>query len=165
VIQTDAALNPGNSGGPLVASHGDVVGINTAIILGAQGICFAIAANTAKYVLGELVRHGRVRRAFIGIAAAQTALPRRLRHRASVEQASAVIVSSVEADSPAAQAGIRAGDVILDIDGRVVTGADDLVRLLTGEQIGRSVAIGLLRDGQRHSVAVVPQERPARKAA
>lgn len=165
LIQTDAALNPGNSGGPLVASHGDVVGINTAIIVGAQGICFAIAANTAKYVLGELVRHGRVRRAFIGIAAAQTALPRRLRHRANVEQASAVIVSSVEADSPAARAGIRAGDVILDIDGRVVTGADDLVRLLTGEQIGRSVAIGLLRDGQRHSVAVVPQERPARKAA
>src|SRR5690606_11158293 len=107
-------------------------GINTAIILGAQGICFAIAANTAKYVVGELVRHGRVRRAFIGIAAAQTTLPRRLRHRANLEQASAVIVSSVEADSPAAHAGIRAGDVILDIDGRAVTGADDLVRVLTG---------------------------------
>ncbi|MEZ5787251.1 MAG: trypsin-like peptidase domain-containing protein [Xanthobacteraceae bacterium] len=165
LIQTDAALNPGNSGGPLVASHGDVVGVNTAIILGAQGICFAIAANTAKYVLGELVRHGRVRRAFIGIAAAQTALPRRLRHRAGVEQASAVMVSSVETGSPAAQAGIRAGDVILDIDGRVVTGADDLVRLLTSEEIGRRIGIGLLREGQRHSVAVVPQERPPRKAA
>lgn len=165
LIQTDAALNPGNSGGPLVASHGDVVGINTAIILGAQGICFAIAANTAKHVLGELVRHGRVRRAFIGIAAAQTVLPGRLRHRAGVEQASAVMVSSIETDSPAAQAGIRVGDVILDIDGRIVTGADDLVRLLTGEQIGRSVAIGVLRDGQRHSVTVVPQERPPRRAA
>lgn len=165
LIQTDAALNPGNSGGPLVASHGDVVGINTAIIIGAQGICFAIAANTAKYVLGELVRHGRVRRAYIGIAAAQTALPRRLRHRSGVEQASAVMVSSVETGSPAAQAGIRAGDVILDIDSHVVTGADDLVRLLTGEQIGRRIGIGLLRDGQRLGVAVVPQERPPRKVA
>lgn len=165
LIQTDAALNPGNSGGPLVASNGDVVGVNTAIILGAQGICFAIAANTAKHVLGELVRHGRVRRAFIGIAAAQTMLPRRLRHRANLDQTSAVIVSSIEADSPAAQAGIRAGDVIVDINGLVVTGADDLVRLLTGEQIGRSVAVGLLREGQRQAVTVVPQERPERKAA
>ena len=83
VIQTDAALNPGNSGGPLVSSHGEVVGINTAVIMGAQGICFAVAANTASFVLGELVRHGRVRRAFIGIAAQQTAIPRRLRHAAS----------------------------------------------------------------------------------
>src|SRR6201997_5885812 len=96
LVQTDAALNPGNSGGPLVSSRGEVVGINTAIIMGAQGICFAIGANTAKFVLGELVRHGRVRRAYIGIAAAQTALPRRLRHEANVNQDSAVIVAGVE---------------------------------------------------------------------
>ena len=92
LIQTDAALNPGNSGGPLVSSRGEVVGINTAIIMGAQGICFAVAANTANFVLGELVRHGRVRRAFIGISAQQTALPRRLRHAAGVAQESAVMV-------------------------------------------------------------------------
>lgn len=165
LVQTDAALNPGNSGGPLVASHGEVVGINTAIILGAQGICFAIAANTAKYVLGELVRHGRVRRAFVGIAAAQTALPRRLRHQAGLEQASAVMVASVDTGSPAATAGIRAGDVILGIDGRTVTGADDLVRLLTGEQIGRAITIDLLREGKVTQASLVPQERPPRKAA
>jgi len=165
LIQTDAALNPGNSGGPLVASHGEVVGINTAIILGAQGICFAIAANTAKYVLGELVRHGRVRRAFIGIAAAQTALPRRLRHQAGLEQASAVMVASVETGSPAAAAGIRAGDVILAIDGRTVTGADDLVRLLTGDQIGHAIEIEVLRDAKVSQASLVPQERPPRKAA
>src|SRR5580658_7851552 len=98
VIQTDAALNPGNSGGPLVSSHGEVVGVNTAVIMGAQGICFAVAANTANFVLGELVRHGRVRRAFIGIAAQQIALPPRLRHAAKLEQQSAVRVSTVEAD-------------------------------------------------------------------
>ncbi|MFY9991742.1 MAG: trypsin-like peptidase domain-containing protein [Rhodoplanes sp.] len=165
LIQTDAALNPGNSGGPLVASHGEVVGINTAIILGAQGICFAIAANTAQYVLGELVRHGRVRRAFIGIAAAQTALPRRLRHQAGVAQASAVMVSSVEPGSPAAQADIRSGDVILGIDGCTVTGADDLIRLLTGEQIGRTIEVEFLRDGKVRQASLVPQERPPRKAA
>jgi S1-C subfamily serine protease len=165
LIQTDAALNPGNSGGPLVASHGEVVGINTAIILGAQGICFAIAANTAQYVLGELVRHGRVRRAFIGIAAAQTALPRRLRHQAGVAQASAVMVSSVEPGSPAAQADIRPGDVILGIDGCTVTGADDLIRLLTGEQIGRTIEVEFLRDGKVRRASLVPQERPPRKAA
>src|SRR5271166_3967494 len=128
LIQTDAALNPGNSGGPLVSSHGEVVGINTAIIMGAQGICFAIGANTAKFVLGELVRHGRVRRAYIGIAAAQTALPRRLRHEAGVSQESAVIVAGVEANSPAARAGIATDDIILSIDKQPMTGADDLIR-------------------------------------
>src|SRR5690348_13798357 len=99
LIQTDAALNPGNSGGPLVSSRGEVVGINTALIMGAQGICFAVAANTASFVLGELVRHGRVRRAFIGIAAQQTAIPRRLRHAASLKQESAVMAATVESGS------------------------------------------------------------------
>src|ERR1700729_1832233 len=101
VIQTDAALNPGNSRGPLVSSRGEVVGINTAVIMGAQGICFAVAANTASFVLGELVRHGRVRRAFIGISAQQTTIPRRLQRAAGLVQESAVMVSSVEPDSPA----------------------------------------------------------------
>src|ERR1700681_3128784 len=136
VIQTDAALNPGNSGGPLVSSHGEVVGVNTAIIMGAQGICFAIAANTAKFVLGELVRHGRVRRAYIGISAAKTALPRRLRREAGVVQESAVVVAGVEPTSPADRAGLVAGDTLLSLDGQAITGADDLIRILTGEKIG-----------------------------
>ena len=117
VIQTDAALNPGNSGGPLVSSRGEVVGINTAVIMGAQGICFAVAANTANFVLGELVRHGRVRRAFIGIAAQQIAIPRRLRHAAGLTQDSAVMVASVEPGSPADRAGLASGDIILALDG------------------------------------------------
>src|ERR1700744_567107 len=107
VIQTDAALNPGNSGGPLVSSRGEVVGINTAVIMGAQGICFAVAGNTASFVLGELIRHGRVRRSFIGIAAQQTAIPPRRRRAFDLAQDSAVMVGTVEADSPAARAGLK----------------------------------------------------------
>jgi len=164
LIQTDAALNPGNSGGPLVSSRGEVVGINTAIIMGAQGICFAIGSNTAKFVLGELVRHGRVRRAYIGISAAQTRLPRRLRHVANVEQDSAVMVAGVEPSSVAARAGLMAGDVLLSLDGQAVTGADDLIRILTGEKIGRTVEIALLREGQRRTLSLVPEERQRRAA-
>jgi S1-C subfamily serine protease len=164
LIQTDAALNPGNSGGPLVSSRGEVVGINTAIIMGAQGICFAIAANTAKFVLGELVRHGRVRRAYIGISAAKTALPRRLRHEAGVLQESAVVVAGVEPTSPADRAGLVAGDMLLSLDGQAVTGADDLIRILTGEKIGHKVEIELLRERKRQQVSLEPQERQRRAA-
>jgi len=159
VIQTDAALNPGNSGGPLVSSHGEVVGVNTAVIMGAQGICFAVAANTASFVLGELVRHGRVRRAFIGISAQQTAIPRRLRHAAALAQESAVMVATVEPDSAAGQAGLKAGDILLGLDGVAITGADDLIRALTGERIGKSVAFDVLRGTERLTVSLVPQER------
>src|SRR5215470_513319 len=162
LIQTDAALNPGNSGGPLVSSRGEVVGINTAIIMGAQGICFAIGANTAKFVLGELVRHGRVRRAYIGIAAAQTALPRRLRHEAGVTQESAVIVAGVEPRSPAAQAGIEPGDLMLSLEGHPVTGADDLIRFMTGELIGKTLKVDTLHEGHRRTVVLKPEERPRR---
>ena len=158
VIQTDAALNPGNSGGPLVSSRGEVVGINTAIILGTQGICFAIASNTATFVLGELVRHGRVRRAFIGIAAAQTPLPRRLRN-AGVAQDSAVMISNVEPGGPAERAGLRAGDIVLGLDGETVSGADDLIRLLTAERIGREITLDVLRGGERRSVSLTAEER------
>src|SRR5271157_6039664 len=114
VIQTDAALNPGNSGGPLVSSRGEVVGIKTAVIMGAQGICFAVAANTASFVLGELVRHGRVRRAFIGVSAQQMAIPRRLR-RAGLMQDNAVMVGTVESGSAADGAGLKAGDILLGL--------------------------------------------------
>ncbi len=159
LIQTDAALNPGNSGGPLVSSHGEVVGINTAVIMGAQGICFAVAANTAQFVLGELVRHGRVRRAFIGISAQQTAIPPRRRRAAGIEQDSAVMVSTVESGSAADRAGLKAGDIVLGLDGVAITGADDLIRALTGEKIGRSVALDVLRGTERLTVSLVPQER------
>ena len=159
LIQTDAALNPGNSGGPLVSSHGEVVGINTAVIMGAQGICFAVAANTASFVLGELVRHGRVRRAFIGIAAQQTAIPRRLRHAASLRQESAVMAATVEPASAADRAGLRAGDLLLALDGVTITGADDLIRALTGDKIGKSVALDVLRGTERLTLSLVPQER------
>jgi S1-C subfamily serine protease len=164
LIQTDAALNPGNSGGPLVSSHGEVVGINTAIIMGAQGICFAIAANTAKFVLGELVRHGRVRRGYIGISAAQTRLPQRLRHEGGVTQDSAVVVAGVEPASPADRAGLVAGDVLLALDGQAVTGADDLIRILTGDKIGRKVELDMLREGERRRLALTPEERQRRAA-
>jgi S1-C subfamily serine protease len=162
VIQTDAALNPGNSGGPLVSSHGEVVGINTAVIMGAQGICFAVAANTASFVLGELVRHGRVRRAYIGIAAQQFSLSRRRRHAAGLSQESAVIIASIEPGSPAERAGLAAVEIILALDGTAVTGADDLIRLLAGEKIGRSVEIETLRNGEHRRVSLTPNERPRR---
>jgi S1-C subfamily serine protease len=159
VIQTDAALNPGNSGGPLVSSHGEVVGVNTAVIMGAQGICFAVAANTASFVLGELVRHGRVRRAYIGVAAQHAAISRRRRHFTGVAQDSAVMVGTIEPDSPAARAGIKVGDILLGLDGAVIAGADDLVRALTGGTIDREVALDVLRGTERLTISLVPQER------
>ena len=162
VIQTDAALNPGNSGGPLVSSRGEVVGINTAVIMGAQGICFAVAANTANFVLGELVRHGRVRRAFVGIAAQQIALPRRLQHAAGLTQESAVLVTSVEAGSPAERAGLKMRDIVMAVDGIRVTGADDFVRVLAGDRIGRTVELEIFRGGSLQTVPVVPDERQKR---
>jgi S1-C subfamily serine protease len=159
LIQTDAALNPGNSGGPLVSSHGEVIGINTAVIIGAQGICFAVAANTASFVLGELVRHGRVRRAFIGIAAQQTAIPPLRRRAAGLLQDRAIMIGTVEPDSAAERAGLRTGDIIVALDGVAIAGADDLVRALTGDKIGRSVAFEVLRGTERLTIAAVPRER------
>jgi S1-C subfamily serine protease len=165
VIQTDAALNPGNSGGPLVSSHGEVVGINTAVIMGAQGICFAVASNTANFVVGELVRHGRVRRAYIGISAQQFTLSRRRQLAAGLAQDSAVMVAAVEPESPAERAGIAAGDIILALDGSPVTGADDLIRMLAGDKIGRTVEFAMLRNGSRRVLSLVPSERTQRSRA
>jgi len=163
VIQTDAALNPGNSGGPLVSSQGEVVGINSAVILGAQGICFAVASNTANFVLGELVRHGRVRRAHIGISAQQTAIPRRLQLSADVDQEAAAIIAVVEPDSPADRAKLATGDIIIRLGGQSITGVDDLIRSLTGERIGTEVEIEVLRRGQRQRLSLVPEEQQRRE--
>ncbi|MGH6800848.1 MAG: S1C family serine protease [Methylocella sp.] len=149
VIQTDAALNPGNSGGPLVSSQSEVIGINTAIISGAQGICFAVASNTASFVLGELVAHGRVRRAYLGIGAGTVPLPRRIALRLGLAQRTGAVVSAVEAGSPADDAGLLTGDILLAVDGAAITGADDLVRLLDAEKIDRTIPLDVLRRSDR----------------
>ena len=161
VIQTDAALNPGNSGGPLVNSAAGVIGINTAMIAGAQGICFSVAANTALHVLTQILAHGRVRRARIGIVAEQVALPARLRDRARLAQASAVQVRDIAAGSPADRAGVRLGDVLVRLDGEPVTGIDDISRLLDDRRIGRLVRATLLRQGAVVELEMSLEERPA----
>jgi len=165
VIQTDAALNPGNSGGPLVSSRGEVIGINTAVILGAQGICFAVASNTAQFVLSELIQHGRVRRAYVGMSGQTAPVPRRHARAAGIDNASGMVIAALEPQGPAALAGLLSLDVIVRADGESVTGVDDLIRLLNGERIGRPIAIDVLRRGQLRSFDVTPLERPAMRAA
>ncbi|MGN6463704.1 MAG: S1C family serine protease [Pseudolabrys sp.] len=165
VIQTDAALNPGNSGGPLVNARGEVVGINTAIIRGAQGICFAVASNTAKFVLGELILHGRVRRGFIGIAAQTAAVSRGHARLAGIDNASGAMITALEPNGPASAAGLMTYDIIVRADGAPVTGVDDLIRLLSHERIDRVVTVDVLRRGQLKSFDVRPNERPMPKAA
>ena len=159
VIQTDAALNPGNSGGPLVSSAGEVIGINTAVIMGAQGICFAVAANTAQFVLGEIVRHGRVRRAYLGIGAGTVPLPRRVALRLGLEQATGAVVTAIAQGGPASETGMLTGDIILSIDGAPVAGADDIVRLLGANRIGRTIPIDVLRRSDRRRFWVGLMER------
>jgi S1-C subfamily serine protease len=159
VIQTDAALNPGNSGGPLVSSRGEVIGINTAVIMGAQGICFAVASNTAQFVLSELIRHGRVRRAYIGVGAQTIAVPRRLARAADIGNAFGAMISTLDASGPAAQGGLQVNDIVVRLDGEAVTGVDDLIRLLNHERIGRGVRVDVLRAGRLASVEVRPAER------
>ncbi len=163
VIQTDAALNPGNSGGPLVTANGEVIGINTAMINGAQGICFAVASNTAQFVVGELIRHGRVRRSFIGLSGQNVDLPRRLARYHNVEQARAILVAGVEENGAAWHAGLRAGDLVVAFDGRAVTGVDDLHRALTAERVGQAVTVTALRRAEKLALTVFPTERPARR--
>jgi len=165
VIQTDAALNPGNSGGPLVSSHGEVVGINTAVIMGAQGICFAVASNTAQFVLSEIIQHGRVRRAYIGVSAQTTSVPRRHARVAEIENSSGAMITALESNGPAVLAGLMSLDTIVRADGIAVTGVDDLIRLLNGDRIGRTVAIDVLRRGSLRRFDVTPLERPAARAA
>jgi S1-C subfamily serine protease len=159
VIQTDAALNPGNSGGALVDSSGRVIGINSAVIAGAQGICFAIAANTARHVLGALVRFGRVRRAFIGLSAQGVPLPRRLALRHGIDQVRAAQVMEVQPDGPAASARIEAGDLVVSLGGIAIEGPDALLRLLSGERVGERLEAVVLRGESLLRLSVTPRER------
>ena len=159
VIQTDAALNPGNSGGALVNSAGHVIGINTATIMGAQGICFAVASNTAQHVLTQILAHGRVRRARLGIAGHQVTLDARLRHRTATEQRTAVRIVEIIAEGPSARAGLRTGDIVIAVEGQPVTGVDDLVRLLDSTRIARTVEIKFIRGETVMTVAAAPDER------
>jgi S1-C subfamily serine protease len=159
VIQTDAALNPGNSGGPLVSSQGEVIGINTAVIQGAQGICFAVAANTALDVLTQILRYGRVRRASLGIEGAQTLIPRHIARASGVVQPSGVRVMAVMRDGPAAHGGIEPGDLIIALDGQDVLGIDGLLKLLNHERTNAEVKVTLLRRGERRERHVLAAER------
>jgi S1-C subfamily serine protease len=158
LIQTDAALNPGNSGGPLVTSRGEVVGVNTAVVLGGQGIAFAVPSATATRVISALLRFGRVRRGWLGVAGQDAAIPRRLSHAYGLAADRGLAVTAVSDASPAHRAGVQPGDVIVDFDGAAVSGADDLHRLLTEERIDRLVSMRLLRQGEDRHVDVVPSE-------
>jgi S1-C subfamily serine protease len=158
VIQTDASLNPGNSGGPLVNSAGQVVGVNTAMIPMAQGLCFAIGINTAKFVAGRLLRDGRIRRSYIGVEAQTVPLHRRLVRFYDLPSENGVVVMSVSNGSPARKAGLREGDVIVALDAKPVAGVDDLHRLLTDARVGVSSSLTVLRWTEKLELKVVPEE-------
>jgi S1-C subfamily serine protease len=160
VVQTDAALNPGNSGGPLVNSRGEVIGINTAMILPAQGLCFAIASSTARFVAARLIRDGCIRRSYIGLAGQKVPIPRAVARANQLAVSSGVFIASVEPTSPAAAAGLRDGDVILGFGAEPIAGMDDLHRLLTDDRIGVPTTVTVLRAAERRQITVVPRERP-----
>ena len=159
IIQTDAALNPGNSGGPLVDSRGRVIGVNTAMILPAQGICFAIAANTASFVMGKLIHEGRIRRSYLGVAGQNVPLHRRVVRFHGLARESGVLVVSLEPNSPAARAGLQSGDLIVAYGDHPVAGVDDLHRLLTEDQAGKGATVSILRDLKKQNLQVEPTLR------
>jgi S1-C subfamily serine protease len=162
VLQTDAALNPGNSGGPLVDARGEVIGVNTAVIVPAQGICFAIAASTAERVVVALIRDGRVRRAWLGVGGTTVPIARRVARYFDLPTATGVRIEAVEPDSPAAAAGIARGDILVAVDGAPVADVDALQRVLGADAIGRAVAITLVRRDRKHTLAAVPRESSRR---
>src|SRR5450432_1288190 len=161
VIQTDAALNPGNSGGPLVNSQGEVVGVNTATILPAQGLCFAISINTAQFIASKLIRSGRVRRSYIGVQAQTAALNRTIARHYELHASTGALVLSAEPGSPGQKAGLQEGDVIASLAGEPVEGVDVLHRLLGEERIGVVTRLVVLRGSRRLEITVVPEMRPS----
>lgn len=158
IIQTDASLNPGNSGGPLVTTRGEVVGINTAMILPAQGLCFAIASNTARFVAARLMRDGCIRRSYIGVAGQNVPVPRGLARAHQLAVSSGVLVVSVEADSPAAAGGLLDGDIILAFAGEPIAAIDDLHRRLSDDRIGKPAIVTVLRGLERRQIVITPTE-------
>jgi len=175
VIQTDAALNPGNSGGALVSSAGEVIGINTAIISGAQGICFAVASNTAQFVLSEIIRHGYVRRAYIGVSGQTAPVPRRHAVIAGIDNKMGALLAQIEPGGPASRAGLLPGDVVIKLDGTAIHGVDDLIRVYTRETISRTESggsasvkpifvVGMMRSGTSLVEQIIASHRAVRGA-
>lgn len=159
VIQTDAALNPGNSGGPLVNAAGEVIGVNTATILPAQGLCFAISINTAQFIASKLIREGVVRRSYIGMQAQTASLNRVVARHYDLKITTGALVLATEPESPASKAGLQAGDVIVALEGEPVEGVDVLHRLLTEERIGRATLLTVLRGSRKLEINVFPEVR------
>ncbi len=158
VIQTDAALNPGNSGGPLVNSQGEVIGVNTAVILPAQGICFAVASNLVQYVVGKLIIEGKVRRGYIGISGQVVRINSRLRNYLGIDNISGVLVHQIEPDGPAYNSELRSGDLIINFNGQPINSIDDLHKKLNEETIGKKVELKVLRNRRKERVRVIPAE-------
>lgn len=158
LIQTDAALNPGNSGGPLVTSAGLAVGVNTAVIMGGQGIAFAVPINTARVVITALLRHGRVRRAVLGVSAQSVPIPRRIVRAHALPVEKGALITEVHAGTAADIGGLKSGDVLIDFAGMPLASPDDLVRLLTADRIGEPVPVRILRNAEPRRLIVVPQE-------
>lgn len=158
IIQTDAALNPGNSGGPLVTSRGEVIGVNTAVILPAQGICFAIAINTAKFVAARLIKDGRIRRSYIGVAGQNVPLPRRIVRYYNLEVENGILVVTIDENSPARKCGLQEGDIIIGFAGQPVAGIDDLHRHLTEDRVGQGSPLEVIRRTERFVLNISPKE-------
>jgi S1-C subfamily serine protease len=160
ILQTDAALNPGNSGGPLVNSRGEVIGVNTAVILPAQGICFAIGIDTAKHVAGWLIKDGRIRRSYIGVGGQNVPLHRRLIRHFQLPISSGVLAISVAPGGPAAKAGLREGDVLIELEGKPVPSIDALHKLLTGDRISQKLPLTVIRGTEKRVLEIMPAEVP-----
>ncbi len=163
VIQTDAALNPGNSGGPLVTSQGEVIGVNTAVISNAQGLCFAIAINTAKFVAARLIRDGRVRRSYIGVEGQDVQLSRRTMRALELGAERGVLVMAVVSKSPASRAGLRSGDVIIGFGSTTVPGIDELHKMLTEDKVGLTVPLTVIRKAEKIVLEITPEESAEKK--
>ena len=163
VIQTDAALNPGNSGGPLVNTRGEVIGVNTAIIRPAQGICFAIASNTARWVVAWLIKDGRIRRSYIGVVGQNVPLLRKVARYHHLAQETGVLVVGMEPNSPATRAGLRDGDILLALDEVTTPAVDALHKVLTGDRIGERAIVTFLRGAELRRHAIIPLEMPSRE--
>jgi S1-C subfamily serine protease len=160
IVQTDAALNPGNSGGPLVNSHGQVIGVNTAMIPSAQGICFAIASNTAEFVAAWLIKDGRVRRAWLGIHGQSAPIHPRIARHLGLKQNQGVLILNVESGSPAARAGLHEGDILISYKGHSLTGIDELQRQLAGPEIDAKSTVEIVRHSFRLELTITPSEAP-----